>query len=71
MRIDLIDAGKATLVGIAWIGSIIGMTELLSRLEDKWTKKHGSIQILRDRRKIIRSKDKQDRNGTSGNRKKN
>ena len=66
MRIDLIDAGKAALTGIACIGSIIGMTELLSRMEDKWTKKHGSIQILRNRRKVVRSKNKQDRNGTSG-----
>lgn len=70
MRFDFVDAGKAALLGIACIGSIIGLTELLSRLEYKWIKKHGSIQILRDRRKIIRSKDKQDRNGTSGNRKK-
>lgn len=66
MRIDYIDAGKAALTGIAWIGSIIGLTELLSRMEDRWTKKHGCIQILRTRRKIIRSKDKQDRDGTSG-----
>lgn len=39
MRIDFVDAGKAALVGIACIGTIIGLTELLSWLEDKWNKK--------------------------------
>ena len=69
MRIDIIDASKAALTGIACIGSIIGLTELLSRLEQKWEKKHGEIQIYRSQRRNVRGKDKQDRMRVAGDRK--
>lgn len=39
MRFDIIDAGKAALLGIACIGGIIGLTELLAWLENKYNKR--------------------------------
>lgn len=38
MRFDFIDAGKAALLGIACIGGIIGLTELLAWLEERFRK---------------------------------
>lgn len=39
MRIDFVDAGKAALTGIMWLGSIIGLTELFAWLEEKYKKR--------------------------------
>ena len=36
MRIDIIDAGKAALVGIACCGGIFGLSELFAWIEEKY-----------------------------------
>ena len=36
MRVDFVDVGKAALVATVCIGSIIGLTELLAWLEQKY-----------------------------------
>ncbi len=36
MRIDIVDAGKAALVGIACCGGIFGLAELFAWLEEKY-----------------------------------
>ena len=38
MRFDFVDAGKAALLGITCIGGIIGITELLAWIEERFRK---------------------------------